>query len=379
MRPTWIVLGLVVGLGTVAYVKIRSRAESAALARAARPEGGGEERPPAASPATPQGKPPPAQASAAPARGAPSEAETKAADLVRRVEERTAAKDDAGAKALEAQLEGQYGDTDEAKRFALRRGWEERGAAAGKPPGDRLPILDRARRDLSKGLFLPEMFDVNGAPSAAREQALAAVLEMNAAVYGRGVSLAGVTETYVVRRGDSPLKIVDSKEKQRPYGPNVVLFWNYGAELDSRRIVAGDTLSLPTEPLVVRVDISRRLLDLVIGGAVVKEFRVGVGKPETPTPPGDYAVKDKYRNPDWHSPKGLIRYGDPRNELGDAWIEMSSPEHPKGYGIHGTIRPETVGTECSNGCVRLVNAQAVELLGWVRTGRNGPGTTVAIR
>lgn len=374
MRATWIVLGLVVGLGGVAYAKLRSKADSAALARAASP--GGEERPPAASPATP-----PSNRTAVPAatKTPVSEAEVKAADLVKKAEERLMARDEAAVRALETELDGRYGDTDEARRYAFRRGWEERRAAAGRPPAERIPLLDRARRDLSRGLYLPEMFDASGAPTEARGQALAAIFEMNAHVYGQRAALAGVSETYAVRRGDSPLKIVDSREKQRPYGPNVVLFWNYGPELDPKRIVAGDTLALPLEPLSIHVSLAHRFLDLVVGGVVVKEFAVGVGKPETPTPQGEYVVKDKYRNPDWHSPKGVIRYGDPKNELGDAWIEISSPEHPKGYGIHGTNRPDTVGTECSNGCVRLANAQAVELLGWVRTGRNGPATVVVIR
>ena len=35
MRPTWVVLGLVVGLGAVAYAKLRSKAETAPLARPA--------------------------------------------------------------------------------------------------------------------------------------------------------------------------------------------------------------------------------------------------------------------------------------------------------------------------------------------------------
>ena len=40
-------------------------------------------------------------------------------------------------------------------------------------------------------------------------------------------------------------------------------------------------------------------------------------------PLGSYTVDDKHENPDWWSKKdGLIPYGDPRNELGVAWIPI---------------------------------------------------------
>ena len=187
-----------------------------------------------------------------------------------------------------------------------------------------------------------------------------------------------VTKTYDVVAGDNPLRIV-SRDKLA-FGPNALLFWNQGGSLDPKRLKAGDRLLVPLETLSIRVNLERHLLDVYLGESLVKEFAVGVGKASTPTFPGTYEVKDKYLNPDWHSPTGLIPYGDPKNELGDAWIPISSPEKPKGYGIHGTIKPETVGTDCSNGCVRLRNEEAVEMIGWVRTAKgDGQATKVVIR
>jgi lipoprotein-anchoring transpeptidase ErfK/SrfK len=381
MRPTWIVLGLVVGIGTVAYVRLRSKADGAALARPSVPAAPASDaaRPPVASPAAAEPRPASAPATAPEAGRAPSEAETRAADLRRRIAERLAARDEAAARVLETELEQRFPETDEARRHAWGRGWEAKQAASGRPDAERLPLLDRARRDLSRGLFLPEMFDETGRPNAMRAQAVAAIAEMNAAIYTYKPGLPGVTQTYRVERGDTPVRVVDHGTRQLPYGPNVVLYWNYGRGLDPRRMRAGDVLVLPVEPLTFRVDRSRHLLGIWIGDALVKEHDVGVGRAATPTPVGTFEVKDKYRNPDWHSPTGLIRYGDPKNELGDAWIEISSPEHPKGYGVHGTNRPDTVGSDCSNGCVRLRNEEAVELLGWVRTGRHGPATKIVVR
>ncbi|MCX5757755.1 MAG: L,D-transpeptidase family protein [Candidatus Hydrogenedentes bacterium] len=73
---------------------------------------------------------------------------------------------------------------------------------------------------------------------------------------------------------------------------------------------------------------------------------------------------NKEKNPIWHKPgAGAIPAGDPGNELGTRWMPLI-PERdglPKDLGIHGTIRPETVGQYSSNGCARLLPAEIEEL------------------
>jgi lipoprotein-anchoring transpeptidase ErfK/SrfK len=126
----------------------------------------------------------------------------------------------------------------------------------------------------------------------------------------------------------------------------------------------------------VHVEVDRRLLLLFLGDVYVKEFVVGVGKPETPTPRGEFRVGKKQENPDWYPQgRGRIAAGDPRNELGTVWIHIRNEEHPESYGIHGTNRPETVGSACSEGCVRLTNEQAAEVYWWVRMATNGGEAT----
>jgi lipoprotein-anchoring transpeptidase ErfK/SrfK len=116
----------------------------------------------------------------------------------------------------------------------------------------------------------------------------------------------------------------------------------------------------------------------------VKDFRVGVGKPDTPTPTGRFTVLDRQFNPPWTAPDGrVLPYGHADNELGDAWISIVNDEYPRGagYGIHGTNKPDTVGHRSSNGCVRLLNEDAKELVGWVRRqdSNGGAPTPVIIR
>jgi lipoprotein-anchoring transpeptidase ErfK/SrfK len=54
----------------------------------------------------------------------------------------------------------------------------------------------------------------------------------------------------------------------------------------------------------------------------------------------------------------------PRNPVGLAWVSLEL----KGYGIHGTPKPELIGKTGSHGCFRLTNWDALKLAGLVREG-----------
>ena len=54
----------------------------------------------------------------------------------------------------------------------------------------------------------------------------------------------------------------------------------------------------------------------------------------------------------------------PRNPLGTRWIGLNQ----KGYGIHGTDNPGSVGYARSHGCIRLRNADVERLFERLRPG-----------
>ncbi len=288
--------------------------------------------------------------------------------------------------AVWSRLLGEYGDTLAARRAAYRKGVEVYGAVPSRRESHerRIVELDRARRLLSRGVYLPEMFQPGGADTEERTRLLSVLTDANREVmtWPRGVD--GVTRVYRVEPGLAPVQIVH--RQQVPAGVNAILWWNQGGNLDPRRLRGGQDLLLPLEAVRIQVVQDVHRLSIWIGDWFVKEFRVGVGREETPTPTGSFVVVDKQENPRWTTRQNgrlvEIPAGDPRNELGAVWMAIESPEWPRsaGYGIHGTVRPDTVGTHCSNGCVRLANEQAQEVFGWVRREGNGvPGTTVTIR
>ena len=120
------------------------------------------------------------------------------------------------------------------------------------------------------------------------------------------------------------------------------------------------------------VNIPDRRLTLIEGGEVVKTYTVAVGTPATPTPSGMFEVVTRVTNPAWYRPGKVVPPGS-NNPLGPRWIGLSR----KGYGIHGTDSPRSIGRAKSHGCVRMRNADVEELFGLVQVGdvvelRTGP-------
>lgn len=95
---------------------------------------------------------------------------------------------------------------------------------------------------------------------------------------------------------------------------------------------------------------SSRQLTLLNGKAAVRQYPVAIGKPNTPTPEGNYAIATKIPNP------GGV--------LGTRWMGLNFDA----YGIHGTNRPWLIGQMVSNGCIRMHNHNAEELFSLIRVG-----------
>ncbi|MFD2613293.1 L,D-transpeptidase [Paenibacillus gansuensis] len=104
------------------------------------------------------------------------------------------------------------------------------------------------------------------------------------------------------------------------------------------------------------VDLSDRRLYLLDGNIVKRAFPVGVGKILSATPTGEYTIINKAPNPG--GPYGVF------------WMGLSR----KGYGIHGTNNPSSIGKQVSKGCIRMYNEDVTALSKLVTI-----GTRVTIR
>ncbi len=114
----------------------------------------------------------------------------------------------------------------------------------------------------------------------------------------------------------------------------------------------GHTLWVPTGTVEIVVSKSSNTLTLHRNGEFFCEYRVATGLNNC-TPEGEFTITDRVERPTWWRPDDHrpIPFGHPDHELGTHWLGWSR----KGYGIHGTNKPETIGTQASRGCVRMRN------------------------
>ena len=127
--------------------------------------------------------------------------------------------------------------------------------------------------------------------------------------------------------------------------------------------------ALETSNRRVVVSLRDRTLALVDNGAVVRVFPVAVGAPQTPTPVGRFTITNRIPNPTYYRPGKIIAPG-PSNPLGTRWLGLDV----KGYGIHGTDDPLSIGHAQSHGCIRLRNDDVEQLFELLR-----PGDIVELR
>src|SRR5579864_3438723 len=111
------------------------------------------------------------------------------------------------------------------------------------------------------------------------------------------------------------------------------------------------------------ISIPDRKLVLLSGNSVLKVYDVAVGKPSTPSPRGEFTIISHVKNPTWYGPHIVVPPGK-NNPLGTRWMGLSA----KGYGIHGTNAPKSIGKAASHGCIRMRAADLEELFDLVSIG-----------
>lgn len=130
-------------------------------------------------------------------------------------------------------------------------------------------------------------------------------------------------------------------------------------------------------PGTIIIDTPNTYLYYVLGGGRAIRYGIGVGR-EGFTWSGVEHVSKMTEWPDWRPPAEMIgrqpylpRFvaGGPGNPMGARALYLGSTV----YRIHGTNDPSTIGQRVSSGCIRLANADIVDLYG-----RAKPGTKVIV-
>jgi len=134
--------------------------------------------------------------------------------------------------------------------------------------------------------------------------------------------------------------------------------WEYLSKLNRvspEQVQSGKKLKVIQGPFHAVVNVSDFTVTIHAHGYYVTQFPCGIGR-DGSTPTGSFKVTDKVVDPTYYGPDGIIKNDDPQNPLGERWLAISDDAGTlQGYGIHGTIDPQSIGKEESRGCVRLQN------------------------
>lgn len=117
----------------------------------------------------------------------------------------------------------------------------------------------------------------------------------------------------------------------------------------------------PARRIVVSIPDCR--LALIENGRAIRVYRVAVGAAISPSPVGKFRIARRVADPAYYRPGVAIPPGKD-NPLGPRWIGLDV----KGYGIHGTNEPYSIGHSASHGCIRMRNQDVQELFELVRVG-----------
>ena len=113
----------------------------------------------------------------------------------------------------------------------------------------------------------------------------------------------------------------------------------------------------------VLVSLADRKLAVMENGNVLAYFPVAVGAAVNPSPTGEFEIVSRVANPAYYH-DGIVMGPGKDNPVGTRWMGLNV----KGYGIHGTNAPRSVGHATSHGCIRLRNRDVERLYAMLRVG-----------
>lgn len=117
-------------------------------------------------------------------------------------------------------------------------------------------------------------------------------------------------------------------------------------------------------PLSMAASTQKKILVVRVGASDVRHYDIAVGTKAHPTPNGRFGVRHIVWNPAWNPPpekwakgKKPTPPGHPKNPMRGVKLFFQEPD----YYIHGTNDEDSIGSAASHGCIRMSEADAVEL------------------
>jgi lipoprotein-anchoring transpeptidase ErfK/SrfK len=134
-------------------------------------------------------------------------------------------------------------------------------------------------------------------------------------------------------------------------------------QASTKQSTQGETAAPEHVKRTIVVSLEDRKLAVVEDGQVMKVYTVAIGKPSTPSPVGTFTIQRRVKNPVYMHEGKVVQPG-PGNPVGTRWMGLSI----KGYGIHGTNEPKSIGKAASHGCIRMAKSDLEEMYEMVAVG-----------
>jgi len=202
------------------------------------------------------------------------------------------------------------------------------------------------------------------------------------------LALGGCKRTTTASAPLTPIAPVTAYAPVGAYGPMADRFPVAGvdtAEIDPAYLRREVAYATSQPPGTIVIDPREHFLYLVQPGGTAIRYGVGVGK-EGFGWSGTATINSKQEWPDWYPPKEMIERrpdikaqlsqlrsgqgvaGGLSNPLGARAMYLWQNGKDTLYRIHGTLEPETIGTNVSSGCIRMINQDAIDLYNRIPVG-----------
>ena len=184
-----------------------------------------------------------------------------------------------------------------------------------------------------------------------------------------------VAEAYKIQSGDILARLAPKYKVPHQFLVEI-------NDINPSRLMVGQPLKMIKGPFHARVSKSDYRMDVFLYDAqkqpvYVWSFPVGLGESGS-TPLGKWIVQEgrKVKNPAWSNPRTgeYFEADDPKNPIGEYWLALEgmepATENLKGYGIHGTVDPDSIGSQRSMGCIRLRDADIEQVYQMLEAGES---------
>lgn len=151
----------------------------------------------------------------------------------------------------------------------------------------------------------------------------------------------------------------------------LLLLFTAGAQPAQAGVVVAYAAEAAAGSIVIETG-ARRLYFILADGKALR-YTVGVGRPGRQWT-GTSHIDGRFSKPHWAPPAAIrrdrpdlpavIAGGDASNPMGAATMTLAGGD----YAIHGTNAPGSIGGFVSYGCIRMSNADVLDLMARVRVG-----------